>query len=103
MDYVKQYPVAMKAIAEWIEKGLLKRKFHIVNGLDAAPSALPLLYSGGNTGKLCVTSLSPGPRSLLTSPHQGCQGFRARSRTQALMLFGCSLTVISLLIYAVIV
>jgi NADPH-dependent curcumin reductase CurA len=54
MDYAKEYPVAMKAITEWIEKGLLKRKFHIVNGLDAAPSALPLLYSGGNIGKLCV-------------------------------------------------
>ena len=46
----------MKAITEWIGKGLLKRKFHIVNGLDSAPSALPLLYSGGNTGKLCVLS-----------------------------------------------
>jgi len=54
MDYAKEYPVAMKAITEWIEKGLLKRKFHIVNGLDAAPSALPLLYNGGNTGKLYV-------------------------------------------------
>ena len=54
MDYAKEYPVAMKVITEWIGKGLLKRKFHIVNGLDAAPSALPLLYSGGNTGKLCV-------------------------------------------------
>ena len=54
MDYEKEYPVAMKAIAEWIEKGLFKRKFHIVNGLDSAPTALPLLYNGGNTGKLCV-------------------------------------------------
>jgi len=54
MDYTKEYPVAMKAITEWIEKGLLKRKFHIVNGIDAAPSALPLLYTGGNTGKLVV-------------------------------------------------
>jgi len=54
MDYAKQYPVGMKAIAGWIDKGLLKRKFHIVNGLDAAPNALTLLYSGGNTGKLVV-------------------------------------------------
>lgn len=54
MDYANEYPVAMKAITEWIEKGSLKRKFHIVDGLDAAPGALPLLYSGGNTGKLCV-------------------------------------------------
>ena len=60
MDYAKEYPVAMKAIAEWIEKGLLKRNFHIVNGLDAAPGALPLLYSGGNTGKLCVVFFTLG-------------------------------------------
>ena len=70
MDYAKQYPVAMKAITEWIGKGLLKRKFHIVNGLDAAPSALPLLYSGGNTGKLCVV-FSRLLNWFLTPPHQG--------------------------------
>ena len=60
MDYTDQYPVGMKAIAEWIDKGLLKRKFHVVNGLDAAPGALPLLYSGGNTGKLWVVPVLPG-------------------------------------------
>jgi hypothetical protein len=59
MDYAKEYPVAMKAIAEWIEKGSLKRKFHIVNGLDAAPNALTLLYSGGNTGKLYGKFFAP--------------------------------------------
>ena len=58
MDYAKEYPIAMKAITGWIREGSLKRKFHIVNGLDAAPSALPLLYSGGNTGKLCVVLLT---------------------------------------------
>lgn len=70
MDYAKEYPVAMKVIAEWIEKGLLKRKFHIVNGLDAAPSALPLLYSGGNTGKLCLMFFFPAtvPFSYFASP-----------------------------------
>lgn len=66
MDYAKEYPVAMKAIAEWIEKGLLERKFHIVNGLDAAPSALPLLYNGGNTGKLCA--LPSALTELVTYP-----------------------------------
>lgn len=71
MDYAKEYPVAMKAIAEWIEKGLLKRKFHIVNGLDAAPSALPLLYSGGNTGKLCVMIILSLQSSVLIPPLQG--------------------------------
>ena len=82
MDYEKEYPVAMKAITEWIRKGLLKRKFHIVNGLDAAPSALPLLYSGGNTGKLCVVffalvelvshfTLPGSSRYLNTKPRPG--------------------------------
>lgn len=86
MDYVKRYPIAMKAIAEWIEKGLLKRKFHIVNGLDAAPSALPLLYSGGNTGKLCFVPFawtkivshlaSPGSsRFPGTKPHPSFDAF----------------------------
>ena len=81
MDYAKEYPVGMKAIAEWIAKGLLKRKFHIVNGLDGAPGALPLLYSGGNTGKLCVVLFVPvdllshialpeSSRFLNTKPHQ---------------------------------
>lgn len=27
---------------------------HIVEGLDKAPEALPMLYTGGNTGKLLV-------------------------------------------------
>ena len=82
MDYANEYPVAMKAITEWIEKGSLKRKFHVVDGLDAAPGALPLLYSGGNTGKLCVTCFAlvelvsyftlPGSsRFLSTKPQLG--------------------------------
>lgn len=75
MDYAKQYPVAMKAIAEWIAKGLLKRKFHIVNGLDAAPSALPLLYSGGNTGKLSAVFFAFIELVSYPPLHQGRQGF----------------------------
>ena len=59
----------MKAISEWIQKGSLKRKFHIVHGLDATPGALPLLYSGGNTGKLCVAFFALAePISYLASP-----------------------------------
>lgn len=69
MDYAKEYPVAMKAITGWIGKGLLKRKFHIVNGLDAAPSALPLLYSGGNTGKLYVAFPRLQNFFLTPTPH----------------------------------
>lgn len=38
----------------WLAEGKLKRKYHVVDGIRAAPEALPLLYNGGNTGKLCV-------------------------------------------------
>ena len=74
MDYAKEHPVATKVITEWIGKGLLKRKFHIINGLDVAPSALPLLYSDGNGGGLYVVfrfafvELVSHPVSSLGSP-----------------------------------
>ena len=38
MDYAKEHSVAMKAATRRIGKGSLKRKFHIVNGLDVACS-----------------------------------------------------------------
>ncbi|KZT40446.1 NAD(P)-binding protein [Sistotremastrum suecicum HHB10207 ss-3] len=51
-DYADRYPEAIKEMSEWIREGKLKRKFHIVKGLDKAPESLGLLFTGGNTGKL---------------------------------------------------
>jgi hypothetical protein len=42
------------------------RKFHIVRGLEKAPEALPLLFTGGNTGKLFVPTSSRYQSSALT-------------------------------------
>ncbi|TFK47799.1 alcohol dehydrogenase [Heliocybe sulcata] len=53
-DYADQYSKAAEEIAGWLADGTLKRKFHIVEGLENAPTALPMLFSGGNTGKLVV-------------------------------------------------
>ncbi|CDO70644.1 hypothetical protein BN946_scf184756.g10 [Trametes cinnabarina] len=53
-DYAKRYPEAQRELAEMLREGSLKRKFHIVKGLENAPEALNLLFSGGNTGKLVV-------------------------------------------------
>ena len=39
-----------------MSEGKLKRKFHLVQGLDNASEALGLLFNGGNTGKLYVDS-----------------------------------------------
>lgn len=52
LDYAEQYPVAVKEIAAGLADGSIKSNFHIVEGLQSAPSALPLLFSGANKGKL---------------------------------------------------
>ena len=43
-------------MAAWLKDGSLKRRFHLVKGLQNAPEAVNLLFSGGNTGKLYVFS-----------------------------------------------
>lgn len=53
-DYIPQYPAAIAEISRGLEDGSIKRKFHIVNGIEEAPVALPMLFNGGNTGKLYV-------------------------------------------------
>ncbi|EPQ54095.1 NAD P-binding protein [Gloeophyllum trabeum ATCC 11539] len=63
-DYADQFPKAMKEIAGWLADGSLKRKFHIVEGLENAPSALTMLFTGGNTGKL-VVKVDHGAKSKL--------------------------------------
>jgi NADPH-dependent curcumin reductase CurA len=42
-------------MARWISEGKIKRKFHIVEGLEKCPEHLNILYTGGNTGKLWVS------------------------------------------------
>lgn len=51
-DYAERFPEAIKDLSNWLTEGRIKRKFHVVEGLDKAPEALPLLFTGGNTGKL---------------------------------------------------
>ncbi|KAI6034821.1 hypothetical protein EDC04DRAFT_2202125 [Pisolithus marmoratus] len=53
-NYASEYPRAIKELAMGLADGSIKRKFHIVEGLENAPKALPMLYSGTNNGKLIV-------------------------------------------------
>jgi len=59
-DYASQYDQAKKDISQWIAEGKIKRKFHVVNGLESCPETLQLLFSGGNTGKLVVKVADEG-------------------------------------------
>ncbi|KAJ7650289.1 alcohol dehydrogenase [Roridomyces roridus] len=54
LDYAAEFPVAIEEMGKWLADGSIKRQFHIVEGIEAAPVALPMLFSGGNTGKLVV-------------------------------------------------
>jgi len=54
-DYAARYPEGIQALSAGLIDGSIKRKFHIIEGgIEQAPASLPLLFSGGNTGKLIV-------------------------------------------------
>jgi NADPH-dependent curcumin reductase CurA len=54
LDYLDRFPAARLEVAGWIAEGKIKSSEHIVEGLERAPEALNLLFSGGNTGKVIV-------------------------------------------------
>jgi NADPH-dependent curcumin reductase len=54
LDYVDRFPAAQAEVAGWLAEGKIKTSHHIVEGLEACPDALNLLFSGGNTGKVMV-------------------------------------------------
>ena len=54
LDYFDRLPAAQAELAGWLGEGKLKSAEHIVEGLERAPEALNLLFTGGNTGKVIV-------------------------------------------------
>jgi NADPH-dependent curcumin reductase CurA len=54
IDYAERFPEAQAAMAGWVAEGKVKFAVHVVDGLEQAPSALNLLFTGGNTGKVIV-------------------------------------------------
>lgn len=53
-DNVKEYPVAMKDIAGWIQAGDIVVKNHIVECIETFPETLMMLFNGENFGKLIL-------------------------------------------------
>jgi hypothetical protein len=53
-DYADQYQVAAKDMAQWIQKGQLKSKDTIVNGIDNFHETFLRLFSGDKKGKLLL-------------------------------------------------
>jgi NADPH-dependent curcumin reductase len=54
LDSFARFPQAQAELAGWLAEGKLKAAEHIVEGLEHAPDALNLLFTGGNTGKVIV-------------------------------------------------
>jgi NADPH-dependent curcumin reductase CurA len=54
LDYAERWPDAQAELGKWVGEGKIKFRTHIVEGLERAPDALNLLFTGGNTGKVIV-------------------------------------------------
>lgn len=59
LDYLDQARLALGELAEWIADGRIKWKDHVIDGLEAAPATLDLLFSGRNQGKLIIGISDP--------------------------------------------
>jgi NADPH-dependent curcumin reductase CurA len=53
-DYVPRFKEAATQLGQWKMFGKLKDRETIVEGLEKAPEAINMLFTGGNTGKLIV-------------------------------------------------
>ncbi|KAA1470194.1 alcohol dehydrogenase [Dentipellis sp. KUC8613] len=59
VDHVSKFEEASKRIASWLADGSIKRKYHVVEGLEHAAEAINLLFSGRNTGKVILAIADP--------------------------------------------
>jgi NADPH-dependent curcumin reductase CurA len=54
LDYFSRFAEGQAEMAGWVGEGKVKFAIHMVDGLEQAPDALNLLFTGGNTGKVIV-------------------------------------------------
>ena len=54
LDYADRFQEAQQEMAGWLAQGLISSSEHVVEGLERAPEALNLLFTGGNVGKVIV-------------------------------------------------
>lgn len=54
LDYLDRFPEAQIEMVGWVAEGRVRHAEHVVEGLENAPDALNLLFTGGNRGKVVV-------------------------------------------------
>ena len=60
VDYLSRMREAKETLGKLISEGKLKWRDHVVQGIESAPGAMDLLFTGKNDGKLLV-QISPEP------------------------------------------
>ena len=53
-DFKARFPEAVAHLSDWIRKGQIVSREHVLDGIEQAPGALAMLYRGENTGKLVI-------------------------------------------------
>lgn len=53
-DYWDCYPAFVAEVAPWVADGTLRYAEHLVEGLEAIPTAFPAMFEGGAIGKVIV-------------------------------------------------
>lgn len=59
LDHMHRYPEFHEKLLRWMQEGKIRFNVHIEDGLDKAPSALGMLFTGENKGKLMVRISDP--------------------------------------------
>lgn len=54
LDHLARFGEAVLQLGAWVREGRLRSRVHMVEGLERAPQAINMLFSGENTGKLLV-------------------------------------------------
>jgi len=54
IDFLPRFAEAALQLGVWAAEGKIKNRVHVVEGFLSAPSAINMLFTGGNTGKLVV-------------------------------------------------
>ena len=54
LDFLPRFAEGMVQLAQWYAEGRVKHRDTVVAGLEQAPTALNMLFDGGNLGKLLI-------------------------------------------------
>ena len=53
-EWIEEFEDASRQLGEWIQSGDLKYRETVVEGLENAPDAFKMLFTGDNFGKLMI-------------------------------------------------